>query len=257
LAFEAAGSFHDAIASLRTASQLAPDSAEAHYHLGLTLRKVGDTKGASNALVRAAANAPDDAHVQEALAEVMAERRVRSPTPMPGVMPRGSLTDSSASFSGDLAILQLPEMLEFLMHQRATGVLRVVCEYGEGSIELFGGKVARVRSPNGKALSAVLEENDLATETDIRRALDGAHDPRDDMKVAERLLGSAVIDRRTLADAFAKQAQSALAELVSWRTGQVTFKAMPGDSVRRDPEFLMESRLLLMEAMREIDEQNR
>jgi hypothetical protein len=66
-----------------------------------------------------------------------------------------------------------------------------------------------------------------------------------------------MIDRQHLGDALFKQAQSALVELVAWRTGQLTFKALPEEAVKRDADMLMEARVLLLEAMREIDERRK
>ncbi|MCK6551388.1 DUF4388 domain-containing protein, partial [Myxococcota bacterium] len=251
--FEAAGAIPDAIGALKAATKLAPDDAATHQRLGLLLQKAGQLREAVGALVKAAALAPDDAALHEQLARAMEEKRLRETGPVPALS--FAPDQSLGSFGGDLSIFALPEVLEFLVHQQKSGTVRVVSPRGEGSIEMYHGRVVRVRAPKLRSLALVLEELDAATSTDMKRAFAGAVDPADDLAVARRLLDEQLVDEQLISDALGRQALEGLSELVGWSEGQVSFSRMTDPSVV--PELSFDTRYLLLEVMRHLDEAKR
>jgi tetratricopeptide (TPR) repeat protein len=197
-ALEAEGALEDAVAAFKSAILLAPSSPSGHYDLGMALRRLGDTVSAAHELAKALALNPNDRKAEEALSAL------------------GSAgTSPYATFGGDLAIVALPEMLEFLAYQRATGIIEITSDHGTGIIELVRGSVLRVarRSPQDSDVSG-----SEASDTEARR----------------------------------NASIAALGELVSWRKGHAAFRPIPPRDV--DDDALFETRWLLLETLRHLDE---
>ena len=107
---------------------LAPDQAVGPFNLGLALRALGEHEEARRALLRAAALAPDDGEIAEALASLLAQPAERAEAAAP-----------FARFSGDLGSFGLPEVLEFMRVQQKTGALVISSRQGAGIVRLVQG----------------------------------------------------------------------------------------------------------------------
>lgn len=254
IAFRQAGSLPDAVAALRKATLLAPDNSHYHYQLGLALLEAGQSREAANVLIRAAAFDPDDENTQDALARALNETR----KPQPELPEPVEESDrATATFSGDLRLFSVAELLDFLHNQRATGTLIVRGAKGEGRVELYLGSIVGARYPGSKPLSRQLLDIDLIGQTDLKRAVVDPEDLDRDAVVANVLASRNLVDKGLLEDRVYRHVQDALQEMLTWQTGDAVFRR-EGDSTvwTESPEIRLDTRLLLLEATRRIDERN-
>ncbi len=118
--------------------------------------------------------------------------------------PRGFVQDTG--LAGDFSIIALPDLLATLGQSRATGTLVADSPHGHGVIHLWRGQLVFARSTRRDAASATLQESDV--ESSPNRCLvelEDAHPPNELRPAAWRRL------------------QSALREMVAWRSGRFWF----------------------------------
>ncbi|MBK8011098.1 MAG: tetratricopeptide repeat protein [Deltaproteobacteria bacterium] len=272
------GQTEDALGRANLALASDPGLAAAHLQLGLIQRRLGNLELSTAALLRAAALAPGNQTIQQRLESVLAERRAQK-----------SSTDAptSGTFTGDLSIFSLPELLELLMHRRANGRVRLSSGGYVGSIDVLDGQVLRVSAPTQcsfrtflsqypnvdedlvnnviEALGIVASNGDeRKVEKDgTQRSLtddngDGGGDNQDrETAIKGALLASEGLDPELLERAILDHACGALAELLSWQTGELTFIAHDKPPHCPRSELLIDVRYLLMETMRRSDEASR
>lgn len=255
-ALQSAGADKEAVHSYRAAAALRPDDAEIGYRLGMALRDLGRLREASGALIRAAAAAPDDARIEAALGDTLAALK----TPLTGTKAAPAATptapmpaeNTDGGFTGDLQIFTLPELLEFLRNQRATGELLVRATEGEGRVRLHEGHIIAVTHPRRRPLGEVLVDVELITLTDLKRSVIRPEDLDRDTLVAQVLVNQRMVERDTLHDIMSDLIVEGIRELVTWTTGAVVFRRGPPGL--DPPEVQVDPRMALLEAMRRIDE---
>lgn len=263
VALRQGGLIHEAIGSLRTAAELAPEESDISFTLGLALREAGQSREAAAALIKAAAAAPDDERIQDILAETLAAMRtpssgvvaVQVPTgePVPAEPMPNDSTDGG--FTGDLAVFSLPELMEFLTNQSASGEVRVTSPEGEASLQLHEGAIAAVDYPGSKSLGQRLVDAELVTPTALKSCVVSPEDLGRDAVVARVVLDNSLVDRDRVEDVMRRRVLEGVCELVSWETGAVTFKRYC--EPRSAPEVEVDTRWALLEAMRLIDEREK
>lgn len=240
-ALYASGATSEAVVALRAAVRALPRDARAHVALAEAL---GSSPETTQLWVRAAALAPDDAYAREGLARALGQPRARTATPRTG---------SSGGITSDLSIFSLPELLEFLGLQRATGTLLIHGPDGrEGALELFEGQLSGARHAGGRRLSDVLVEEDLVSRTDMLRALSGLVEHTTDAALLGAVLQAHLVQREALTSVVKREIKAHLGVLVQWREGQAMFYRAPVATAR--PEIVVETRWALMDALRSYDE---
>ncbi len=218
---ERSGSESEALVAFQAAVGLDPASAPAHHRLGLALLAGGRLDEAIRLLVQASSLDPSSERIQTDLAAAL---RRRSPSP------EGE--GGEGSFTGDLAVFALPEVIEFLLLQRASGLLRVTSTEGAGMLELHRGQLAAARATQTATLARRLEATGLALPTDAPTA-------EDDARVARWLLDRGAAPRSLVFDHLERAVRDALANMVEWRDGQVRFQAMPEIGAALDEHGLL------------------
>ncbi len=263
----------DAAHAYRRATQLDPAQPDAHLLLGSLLRRLGDPRAAALVLRAAVARLPTSAplrlelaRAQEALGQAPGGEPLsphRAPShvpPMPSVPapPRRAAPRAvTGGITSDLAIFSLPEVLEFLLQQRATGRLVLRDHAGhEGSLELHEGQLAGARHPGGRRLSDLLVDEERVSRADLLRATAGAGDDDAESTLAALVLEHALIGRDALLAVVTRQIGAALTALVPWRDGQATFHREQPRAVARPP-LRVDTRWALFEAVRRLDEDAR
>jgi tetratricopeptide (TPR) repeat protein len=235
------GATGEAVTALRAAVRALPRDARAHVALAEAL---GSSPESTQLWVRAAALSPDDAYAREGLARALGQPRARTATPR---------TASSGGITSDLSIFSLPELLEFLGLQRATGTLLIHGPDGrEGVLELFEGQLSGARHAGGRRLSDVLVEEDLVSRTDMLRALSGLVEHTTDAALLGAVLQAHLVQREALTSVVKREIKLHLGVLVQWREGQAMFYRAPIAAAR--PEIVVETRWALMDALRSYDE---
>jgi superkiller protein 3 len=121
----------EAVAAYERALDLDPRSVQAHFELGKLLHALGRTDDASAQLVRASVLAPGDARVEAALAQVLEAKK------------------AIAGIGGSLAVIPLPDLIQFLCSSRASGVLEIDSDRGKASIQMAAGNLCRIDTPTG------------------------------------------------------------------------------------------------------------
>jgi len=249
----------EALTSLRSAAELAPDNVEIGYTLGVTLRELGRLREASAALIRAAAAAPNDARVQDELADTLAALKTPNQGMLatPAVVPKAPIPseNTDGGFTGDLAIFSLPELMEFLSHQKASGELQVRSGEHSGTILLHEGAITGVTYPGGKNLGQLLVESELITRTDLKQSMVRMQDLERDAVVAQVVVGRGLVDRAAVQEFLRRRVLEGISELVGWRTGSVLFRR--NATAQPKPEVEVDVRWVLLEAMRRLDEDKR
>ncbi len=138
LAYRRLDRWQEAAEAFRLTEALAPTQPVGPFNLGLTLHALGEHAPARQALLRAAALAPDDREIQDALSALAADS-ARSESPPP-----------PARFSGDLGSFGLPEVLELMRVQRKTGALVISSPQGTGIVHLVQGRLTSASAPGAE-----------------------------------------------------------------------------------------------------------
>ncbi len=146
------------------------------------LRALGEHDEARRALLRAAALAPDDGEIQEALAVLQWPTR-RAPRRAP-----------FAHFSGDLGSFGLPEILEFMRVQQKTGSLVISSRQGAGIVRLVQGRLTSVSAPGVQRLGETLVSRGIISRSDLEAAL---AIQRADLRQTSEALGSVLLRKAT------------------------------------------------------------
>ena len=149
-ALERVRALDEAIDAARRALALDPNAVDAHAVLGRALYQAGRLSDAVKPLVQVASARPEDEQIRELLARALAESEGLEKTPLD--------VAERANLSGDLEHFALPEILEFLAMQRATGVLNIQSSDLSGSIAFADGLIVDVLYPGRPPLDRLLVE---------------------------------------------------------------------------------------------------
>jgi Flp pilus assembly protein TadD len=243
LAYQRLERWQEAAEAFRLTELLAPDQAVGPFNLGLVLRALGEHDEARRALLRAAALAPGDEEIQEALTALGAQP------------PNAEAAAPCSHFSGDLGSFGLPEILEFLRVQQKTGSLVISSRQGAGIVRLVQGRLTSVSAPGVQRLGETLVSRGLISRADLEAAL---AIQRADLRQTSEALGSVLLrkrpgDREQLNQAVLQQILDGLAEMLSWREGAFSFH--PG-SQTEVPSISFDTQSVVMEFFKMTDDDN-
>ena len=202
----------------------------AELELGRLLARRRDLKPAAERLIKAAAESPDDEEVQQLLSEVLTALRRE----------KNLETSGESVITGDLEVLSVAELLEFLTYQRATGVIQVRSSiHGQGSLQLNRGTLVEASAPSIESLASRLD-------------LDFVDRQAPNPVVVQAALRAGLAKDR-LARVLQEQIIEGLAKIIGWRDGRVSFvRAEPVDLV---DDVWVDPRYALLEVHRAIDEE--
>jgi tetratricopeptide (TPR) repeat protein len=226
--------------------QLMPESPVGPLNLAVVLDAMGKRDEARVALLRAAALAPEDREIQEALSQFLAGSAQRGDTvPEPAPL--------EASISGELKSFQLFDVLEFLRIQSKSGSLVVSSRNGAGIVRLTQGALTSASAPRTPRLGDALREKGLLTLAQLNAALSKQRGLPDTTAEAlgAILLNDKIIDRTQLGKIIFEQALTALGEMTSWTEGAFSFHPCDGGDA---PPVSFSLQQTVLELMRRRDE---
>jgi tetratricopeptide (TPR) repeat protein len=218
LAYQRLERLSEAAHAFTAMEQLMPESPVGPLNLAVVLDLLGNREEARLALLRAAALAPEDREIQQALSRFLEGSAQRGDT-----VPEAAPLD--ASIRGELKSFQLFDVLEFLRIQSKSGSLVVSSRHGAGIVRLTQGALTSASAPGTPRLGDVLREKGMLTLTQLNAALSKQRGLPDDNAEAlgSILLHDRIIDRTQLGKIVFEQALTALEEMTSWTEGAFSF----------------------------------
>ena len=262
-ALEAEGSLEEAVVEFEAAVSLDSSAKEPLRRLGLTLRALGRREESVRALIKASALDPDDTELRALLAwaihpenepsedrtydkSSMVATPIRSHRVRTDSFSSSSVRPEDGSFSGDLSVFSLPEILEFLLARRATGRLRVLSvEDGTGEIELLKGHIAWARTLGEPSLYARLHALGIDLSSQEKSPLAG-----DDARLAQWVIEQRLCSRAQLMTEMEKSIRAALLQMLGWGDGQVRFHTKSPPHSEVDMTLCLHPRAVLAQADR-------
>lgn len=176
----------------------------------------------------------------------------------PAAAATGGQAAAKAAFTGDLQLLAVPDLLEFLKSSRRTGTLVVTSENGIGAVYLKGGNITGAASPNCVNLGEILKQDGAITEDALKEAASRQKSERSEQLLGEILVSKGLVPEAAIRKALARQVQSAILEMLDWTSGRFAFEpehtSAAGDN---EIEIVLDTQGVLLDALREYDEQNR
>jgi Flp pilus assembly protein TadD len=245
LAYQKLDRLQQAADAFRATEQLAPDNPAGALNLALVLDALGEREEARLALLRAAALAPEDREIHDALARFM-DSTARAGKTVPHAAPL------DASIRGELKSFQLFDVLEFLRIQSKTGSLVISSRHGAGVIRLVQGALTSASAPGTPRLGDVLVEHRLLSRGQVAAAL-GRQQEDSSEALGSILLDEKLIDRTQLTRIVFEQALTALGEMTSWTEGAFSFHPSEGGEA---PPISFSIQQVVLELMRVRDERN-
>ena len=245
-ALESVYALNEAIDVARLALALDPTAVDAHAVLGRSLYQVGRLPEAVGPLVQVASARPEDETIRELLARALAESEGLEKTPIDAA--------ERANLSGDLEHFALPEILEFLAMQYATGVLNIQSSDRLGSIAFVEGLIVDVLYPGRPSLDRLLIERGLLAASALEQL--GSPPPRTESTLERALLEGGWVSADVIEDTRRLRVTAGIREMLDWRQGSAEFHRDQNPS-RRARSRGFEPQGILMRVMQSIDEGQR
>jgi hypothetical protein len=162
-------------------------------------------------------------------------------------------------FSGNLQMINLPDLLEFFRNGRRTGTLTCSSEQGSGQIRLRDGMIVDSLSPQnrGNSLLKRLVDSGAASEEQLGALAPGIGSEIDNIQLVRRLIEGGFTDPELVRNAMRKHVQAAIDELIQWMNGKFSFNPgttspeIPPSSIEFDPH------IILLQIFKEQDEADR
>ncbi|HJZ85702.1 MAG TPA: DUF4388 domain-containing protein [Polyangia bacterium] len=164
---------------------------------------------------------------------------------------------------GAFLTMPLPDLLQWLSDARKSGLLTVAMEFEERSLRLADGRIVALGADDAlqRDLGRVLLARGLIDERTLGWALDVR--TRSSRPLAELLAAEGLLAKTALSEAVMAHAREVTLTLFLWRQGTFAFSEgePPWGAELRGPELVLpdplETRALLMEGMRRVDEWQR
>lgn len=187
---------------------------------------------------------------------------VQSADPMPSLSersakksPAGSV--AKAAFTGDLQLLAVPDLLDFLKTSRRTGTLVITSDEGVGAIHLRGGMITGAASPSCRHLGEILKEMGSASEETMASAADLQKAQFPDSLLGTVLVREGAVGEGDVKKALATQVISVIIEMLDWASGRFAFEPEKPDMSDDEVSIELDTQGVLLDALREYDELNR
>ncbi len=164
-----------------------------------------------------------------------------------------------AVFTGDLQLFAVPDLLEFLKSSRRTGTLVVTSESGIGAVHLHQGMITGAASPNCTNMGDLLLQQGALSEEKLLSAADFQRADSPERLLGSILLEKDLVDHDTLMKVLVQQIKGAIKEMVGWISGRFAFEPDKRSQIEEDSEISikLDTQEVLLDVLREIDEQNR
>lgn len=164
-----------------------------------------------------------------------------------------------AAFTGDLQLLAVPDLLEFLKSSRRTGTLVVTSDAGIGAVHLRHGMITGAASPNCANIGDIMLERGQITTDQLISAAQEQKTDQPDRLLGAILVSKEIVDETTVREALVKQVHSAILEMVGWTAGRFAFEPdRRGDKgLPSEIEVELDTQGVLLDCLREFDEMNR
>jgi tetratricopeptide (TPR) repeat protein len=185
-------------------------------------------------------------------------RPAPKPAPAPGMPSMVPKVQPKPVFTGDLQLFAVPDLLDFLESSRRTGTLLITTEDGIGAVYLHQGRITGAASPNGANMGDLLMESGAITDEQLQQAVQHQKSDSPNQLLGTIMVELGLVDSAALQEALVKQVKGALLEMVVWTQGRFAFepdKQEQGGGA--DLEIELETRGVLLDVLRQLDEQNR
>jgi hypothetical protein len=166
---------------------------------------------------------------------------------------------SKAVFTGDLQLFAVPDLLDFLNASRRTGTLVITSENGIGAIYLSQGWITGAASPSTKSVGDMLVTKGVISEDQLNGAIESQRTDSPDRLLGSILAEKGLVEKNDLERALIDQVKTALHEIVEWKSGQFAFEPdkRNGSEEVGEIEIQLDTRSVLLDVLREVDEANR
>lgn len=167
-------------------------------------------------------------------------------------------SSSRVAFTGQLEMLAVPDLLEFLKASRRTGTLVLTSDAGIGAIRLRNGLATSAASPKCTSIGAILLAQGLVSEDQLAQAAAVQESEDTDQLMGAVLVQKGWVEEAAVRRALRDQILSAVVEMVQWMSGDFAFepdRQQLGQTAKIDIE--LDTQGLLLDALRIVDEENR
>ena len=167
--------------------------------------------------------------------------------------------EPKAVFTGDLQLFAVPDLLDFLETSRRTGTLVITSQAGIGAVHLHQGRITGAASPATPNMGDLLLETGAVTGEQLTSAVQNQQDNCPDRLLGAILVEMGIVERAKLEEALVKQVKGALMEMVEWLTGRFAFEPdkRSQEETAAEIELELDTRSVLLDVLRQVDEQNR
>lgn len=164
-----------------------------------------------------------------------------------------------AVLAGDLAIISVPDLLEFCRNGQRTGTLTCRSDEQACTVILRRGMISAAVSPESNAASmlARLTDKGRLSQQQVRSALQGNAMNAEPSLVAQRLLEAGLLDAQTIRESLMEQVQDAINELLDWVNGRFDFLPTADESSAAETDVLADPQMILLRIFKERDEKDR
>lgn len=171
-----------------------------------------------------------------------------------------TIAGKKAVFSGDLGLLSMADLLEFLRNGRRTGTLVLQSELGTGAVYVRSGLLTNASSPGCGNIGDLLLESGAIQPEQLREVADHQRTDGRGSLMGALFVERGIVDADTMKTTLTRQVFTAIRELFQWKEGQFAFLPDPSTTgaaqspsvdIELDPQFV------LLEVARNLDEENR
>jgi hypothetical protein len=167
----------------------------------------------------------------------------------------GAELGHQASFSGELSLFGVPDLLDFLRMGQRTGTLVLICPDGMGQVQLRSGRLVSGASPGCPRLVMLLQRAGILADPQDRRFSNMSTRDGAEREVVRELVRAGAVTAEQLRRAATERVLAALIELLQWTHGKFVFEtcasgALPKVAVELD----LDLQATLLEALRRMDE---
>lgn len=239
LVLEQLGRHVDALSEFARALSASPPPPRCSFYFGRALARADRLDESATHLLRAASDDPTDEAVRRVLADVLAKLdggATRVPT--------------ANNLDVDLKIFSLPELIEFLAQQKATGTLELTTPEGTATIAMAHGALAFVASTTTPPLFQLLQTRGITT---AQLESVGLGDETPPLEVVQRVAKAGFLVPSALEAALSRFVVRGLMQVLRFEEGRATFRGET-TSVDIDREVLVSARAAMFDAIRRLDE---
>ena len=173
-----------------------------------------------------------------------------------GERPSSVMASAGHVFSGNLQLISLPELLEFLRSGQRTGTLLCSSTAGIGAIQMRRGRITGAASPKTKGLESYLVANGFVTAAALQNV--ARPDQNDKSLIGGVLVKCGLVTVEQVRTALREQIRVAIKEVMGWGVGQFAFNPeVPAELSESDVEIEIDPQETLLDIFKEMDERSK